>query len=98
MADPKNRGARDILIACCDGLAGFGDAIAGAFPRTVVRRCVVRYGGLPVVPASLRELVAVVASRGKAGIIGMARSALTSSVPRKRKVAITGKSSVAGLG
>jgi transposase-like protein len=60
VADPKNRGARDILIACCDGLAGFGDAITGAFPRTVVRICVVRYAGVPVVPASRRELVAIV--------------------------------------
>jgi putative transposase len=41
MADLKNRGVRDILIACCDGLSGFGDAITGAFPRTVVQRCVV---------------------------------------------------------
>jgi hypothetical protein len=60
VADPKNRGARDILIACCDGLAGFGDAITGAFPRTVVRICVVRYAGVPGVPASRRELVAIV--------------------------------------
>jgi putative transposase len=36
MADLKNRGVRDILIACCDGLAGFEDAITGAFPATVV--------------------------------------------------------------
>ena len=41
MADLKNRGVRDILIACCDGLAGFEDAITGAFPLTVVQRCVV---------------------------------------------------------
>jgi transposase-like protein len=41
MADLKNRGVRDILIACCDGLAGFEDAITGAFPGTVVQRCVV---------------------------------------------------------
>jgi len=73
MADPKNRGVRDILITCHDGLAGFGDAITGAFPRTVVRRCVVRYAGLPVVPASLRGAGGGgSASRGKAGIIGMA--------------------------
>jgi putative transposase len=52
VADPKKRGARDILIACCDGLAGFGDAITGAFARTVVRICVVRYASVPVVPAS----------------------------------------------
>jgi len=41
MNDLRNRGVRDILIACCDGLAGFEDAITGAFPETVVQRCVV---------------------------------------------------------
>jgi len=41
MTDLRNRGVRDILIACCDGLAGFEDAITAAFPATVVQRCVV---------------------------------------------------------
>ena len=41
MADLRNRGVRDILIACVDGLAGFEDAITAAFPHTVVQRCVV---------------------------------------------------------
>ena len=41
MTDLRNRGVRDILIACCDGLGGFEDAITSAFPRTVVQRCVV---------------------------------------------------------
>ena len=41
MTDLRNRGVRDILIACCDGLAGFEDAITAAFPGTVVQRCVV---------------------------------------------------------
>jgi putative transposase len=41
MTDLRNRGVRDILIACCDGLAGFEDAITSAFPGTVVQRCVV---------------------------------------------------------
>jgi putative transposase len=40
-ADLRNRGVRDILIACCDGLAGFEDAIHAAFPATTVQRCVV---------------------------------------------------------
>ena len=55
MADLKNRGVRDILIACCDGLAGFEDAITGAFPATVVQRCVVHYADLRVMPTSWRE-------------------------------------------
>jgi putative transposase len=29
MTDLRNRGVRDILIACCDGLTGFEDAITG---------------------------------------------------------------------
>ncbi len=41
MADLRNRGVRDILIACCDGLAGFEDAITSTFKNTVVQRCVV---------------------------------------------------------
>jgi len=41
MTDLRNRGVRDILIACCDGLPGFEDAITSAFPLTVVQRCVV---------------------------------------------------------
>jgi putative transposase len=41
MNDLKNRGVRDILIACCDGLNGFEDAITSAFAHTVVQRCVV---------------------------------------------------------
>jgi transposase-like protein len=38
----RNRGVRDVLIACVDGLAGFADAVTAAFPATVVQRCVVR--------------------------------------------------------
>jgi transposase-like protein len=40
-ADLRNRGVNDILIACCDGLPGFEDAIHAAFPHTTVQRCVV---------------------------------------------------------
>ena len=32
MTDLRNRGVRDILIACCDGLAGFEDAITARVP------------------------------------------------------------------
>src|SRR3954467_15929517 len=37
----RNRGLRDILIACCDGLTGLPDAITSVFPETVVQTCVV---------------------------------------------------------
>lgn len=41
MSDLRNRGVRDILIACCDGLGGLPDAIRTSFPDTVVQTCVV---------------------------------------------------------
>ncbi len=37
----RNRGLRDILIACCDGLSGLPEAITAVFPDTVVQTCVV---------------------------------------------------------
>lgn len=41
MSDLRNRGVVDILIACCDGLTGFEEAITTAFPHTTVQTCVV---------------------------------------------------------
>ena len=40
-ADLRNRGVRDIVIACCDGLSGFEDAVHSAFPAATVQTCVV---------------------------------------------------------
>jgi putative transposase len=50
MTDLRNRVVRDILIACCDGLSGFEDAICAAFPATTVRCCLVHYADLRIVP------------------------------------------------
>ena len=41
MTDLQNRGVRDILICCVDGLKGFPDAIQSVFPETSVQLCVV---------------------------------------------------------
>jgi putative transposase len=37
----QNRGVKDILIACVDGLKGFPDAINTAFPDTQIQLCIV---------------------------------------------------------
>ena len=37
----KQRGVRDILIACVDGLKGFPEAIEAIFPQTTVQTCIV---------------------------------------------------------
>ena len=37
----KNRGVRDVMIICADGLTGIKEAIAAAFPKTDYQRCMV---------------------------------------------------------
>jgi len=41
LAELKDRGVKDILIACIDGLKGFPEAIENEFPDTEVQLCVV---------------------------------------------------------
>jgi putative transposase len=41
MTELKNRGVKDIFIACIDGLKGFPDAIEAVFPKTIVQLCIV---------------------------------------------------------
>ena len=37
----KNRGVKDILVLCADGLTGMKEAISAAFPKTEYQRCIV---------------------------------------------------------
>ena len=41
LTELQNRGVKDILIACVDGLKGFPDAISAAFPDTQIQLCIV---------------------------------------------------------
>ena len=41
LTELQNRGLKDILIACVDGLKGFPDAIQSAFPDTHIQLCIV---------------------------------------------------------
>lgn len=41
LTDLNNRGVKDILIACIDGLTGFPEAIKTIFPETEVQLCIV---------------------------------------------------------
>lgn len=56
----KNRGVKDILILCADGLSGIKDAIAAAFPQTEYQRCIVHQvrNTLKYVPDKDRKLFA----------------------------------------
>lgn len=40
-AELANRGVRDVLIVCCDGLTGFPEAVEATWPEATVQTCVV---------------------------------------------------------
>ena len=40
-AELRNRGVRDVLIVCCDGLTGFPEAVEATWPATTVQTCTV---------------------------------------------------------
>ena len=40
-AELRNRGVRDVLIVCCDGLTGFTEAVEATWPQATVQTCVV---------------------------------------------------------
>jgi putative transposase len=60
LAELKQRGVRDILICCVDGLKGFPEAIEAIFPNTTVQTCIVHLIRLSLryVPRREREHVA----------------------------------------
>src|SRR5579872_785576 len=60
LTDLKQRGIRDILICCVDGLTGFPEAIEAVFPKTTVQTCLVHLirSSLRYVPRREREQVA----------------------------------------
>jgi putative transposase len=51
LTDLRNRGVKDVLFVCTDGLSGFPDAIAAVFPEAVNQTCIVH-----LVRQSLRYL------------------------------------------
>ncbi len=56
----KNRGVKDIMIICVDGLSGIKEAIIAAFPKTEYQRCIVHQvrNTLKYVPDKDRKLFA----------------------------------------
>src|SRR6266536_2753668 len=60
LTELKNRGVKDILIACVDGLKGFPEAIETIYPHTEVQLCIVHLvrASLNYVPWKHRKLVA----------------------------------------
>src|SRR5690242_14369447 len=65
-AELRNRGIRDVLIVCCDGLTGFPEAVEATWPAAMVQTCTVHlirsamrfvsYGDRKAVAAALRPI------------------------------------------
>ena len=65
-AELANRGVRDVLIVCCDGLTGFPEAVEATWPQATVQTCVVHliraamrfvsYGDRKAVAAALKPI------------------------------------------
>src|SRR5579864_2278643 len=60
MTELRNRGVKDVFIACVDGLKGFPEAIEAVFPETIVQLCIVHMirNSLKYVGWKERKLVA----------------------------------------
>ena len=48
-AELRNRGVRDVLLLCCDGLTGFAEAIEATWPQATVQTCTV-HADLGIMP------------------------------------------------
>ena len=86
-AELANRGVKDILIACCDGLTGLPEAIEATFRETTVQTCVVHlirasmkyvnYADRKAVAAALRTIyTAVNADAAETALLTFADSEL----------------------
>ena len=70
LTELRNRGVKDVLIACCDGLPGLPEAIETVWPQAVTQTCVVHliraamryvaYGDRKAVAALLRPIYTAV--------------------------------------
>lgn len=91
-AQLANRGVKDILIACCDGLEGLPEAIEATWPHTVVQTCVVHliraanryvsYGDRKAFSAALRQVyTAVDADAAETALLELADSKLGQKYP-----------------
>ena len=64
-ANLANRGVKDVLVVCCDGLTGFPEAIEATWPAATVQTCVVHLiraaaaNVVAVLPAGLDPWVAL---------------------------------------
>ena len=96
-AELANRGVRDVLIVCVDGLTGFPEAIEATWPESMVQTCVVHlirnamrfvaYGQRKAVAAALKPIYqAPTADAALAALDAFKASPLGHANPRSAQV------------
>jgi putative transposase len=91
-AELRNRGVRDVLIVCCDGLTGFPEAVEATWPATTVQTCTVHliraamrfvsYADRKKVAAALRPIyTAPTADAAESELLAFAESTLGRKYP-----------------
>jgi transposase-like protein len=65
LTDLKNRGLRDVFVACIDGLSGFAEAIHAAYPEAKVQLCIVHLVRAALRYVSTQDSKAVIADLKK---------------------------------
>ena len=91
-AELRNRGVRDVLIVCCDGLTGFPEAVEATWPAAMVQTCTVHlirasmrfvaYGDRRAVAAALKPIyTAPTAESAESELLAFADSALGRKYP-----------------
>jgi putative transposase len=68
IAELRNRGVEDILIACVDGLKGFAEALHAVFPQTEVQQCIIH---------QIRTSLRYIASKDQRPVTAMLRTIYT---------------------
>jgi putative transposase len=76
----QNRGVKDILIACVDGLKGFPEAIESVFPHTQVQLCIVHM---------IRNSLRYVSYKDRKAVITDLKTVYQAQTEEEAKVALT---------
>ena len=79
-AELCNRGVRDVLIVCCDGLTGFPEAIEATWPQSIVQTGTVHL---------LRAAMRFVSYTDRKRVAAALRPIYTAPTPHRRGVAWT---------
>ena len=79
LTDLQNRGVKDILIACVDGLKGFPEAIETIYPNTEVQLCIIH---------QIRNSVKYVASKNQKAFMQDLKSVYRATTKNAAEIAL----------